>query len=136
MFVDTSAWYAAVDADDASHSRSTARLSEFAGTLVTSDHVLVETWYLVASRLGRSIAEQVIDGIRGGIARVESAQLVDFEAASTIYVQFPDQNFSIVDRTSWSVMRRLGLSEAIAFDVDFSVYRFGRARRQAFTVYN
>lgn len=135
IFVDTSAWYAAADADDASHDRAKRHLSEHAGRLVTSDHVLIETWYLSASRLGHDVAEQLADGIRGGIARVEAAQLADLEVASTINQQFPDQQFSIVDRTSWAVMRRLGLSDAIAFDTDFAIYRFGPNRRQAFTVH-
>ncbi|MFV0260406.1 MAG: hypothetical protein ACK5PP_18390 [Acidimicrobiales bacterium] len=63
-------------------------------------------------------------------------KVADLEAASAVFREFPDQEFSIVDRTSWSVMRRLGLTEAIAFDVDYSIYRFSRGRRQAFTVYS
>ena len=47
----------------------------------------------------------------------------------------PDQAFSIVDRKSWAVMQRLGVHEAIAFDTDYAVYRFGLDRRQAFTVH-
>lgn len=135
VFVDTSAWYAAADADDRSHDRATIRLAEYQGQLVTSDHVLVETWYLAASRLGTEIAEQLINSIRAGIARVEDATLADLEVAASIRPAFPDQTFSIVDRTSWSVMQRLGVHEAIAFDRDFSIYRFGRDRRSAFTVH-
>jgi len=41
VFVDTSAWYAAADIDDAGHQRAARRLEEFAGSLLTSDHVLV-----------------------------------------------------------------------------------------------
>ena len=135
VFVDTSAWYAAADADDASHERAAARLEEFAGQLLTSDHVLVETWYLASSRLGRDVAERLLDGIRNGIASVENTLLSDLEVASSIRGTFGDQDFSIVDRTSWSVMLRLGIHEAVAFDRDYSIFRFGRDRRQAFTVH-
>jgi len=135
VFVDASAWYAAADADDASHQRAAARLEEFAGDLLTSDHVLVETWYLASSRLGGDVAETLVDAIRNGIARVEATVLADLEAAASTRDAFPDQDFSIVDRTSWSVMLRLGVHEAIAFDRDYSVFRFGRDRRQAFTVH-
>jgi predicted nucleic acid-binding protein len=135
VFVDTSAWYAAADADDASHLRAAARLEEFSGDLLTSDHVLVETWYLASSRLGRHIAETLVDSIRNGIARVEATELSDLEVAASTRDAFPDQDFSIVDRTSWSVMLRLGVHEAIAFDRDYAVFRFGRDRRQAFTVH-
>ncbi len=133
--MDTSAWYAAADSDDASHERAAALLSRFAGQLVTSDHVLVEMWYLVSSRHSAAAAERVVEDIRKGIASVEPAGLADLEVAAATRRAFPDQDFSIVDRTSWAIMERLGIHEAIAFDVDFSVYRFGPDRRQAFTIY-
>lgn len=136
VFVDTSAWYAAADADDASHDRAAERLQQFGGELITSDHILIETWYLATSRLGRDVAETLIDRIRNGIASVENTLLSDLEVASSIRLAFPDQDFSIVDRTSWSAMLRLGVHEAVAFDRDYSIFRFGRDRRQAFTVHS
>ena len=76
-----------------------------------------------------------MERIRNGIARVENTVLSDLETAASIGAAFADQRFSIVDRTSWSVMLRLGVHEALAFDRDYSVFRFGRDRRQAFTVH-
>ncbi len=136
VFVDTSAWYAAADVDDAGHERAARQLQEFAGGLLTSDHVLVETWFLAARRLGTETAEQLVNGIRVGIARVEPAIVADLEVAARIGEDFADQVFSLVDRTSWSIMQRLGVHEAISLDADFSVFRFGRDRKQAFTVYS
>lgn len=136
VFVDTSAWYAAADANDAAHGRAKAQFERFAGRLLTSDHVLVETWHLAARRLGPDVAETLVNEIRMGMARVEAATVADLEIAARIHDDFPDQRFSIVDRTSWSVMQRLGIREALAFDRDFSIYRFGRDRRQAFTVHS
>ncbi|MCC7076901.1 MAG: PIN domain-containing protein [Acidimicrobiia bacterium] len=134
MFVDTSAWYAAADSGDRSNRRAMQLLTEYAGEMVTSDHVLIETWYLTWSRLGFAASERLVNGIRMGIARVEEARTADLEVASAIHEAFPDQAFSIVDRTSWAVMERLGIHDAIAFDRDFSVYRFGPGRKKAFTV--
>lgn len=136
VFVDTSAWYAAADVDDAGHRRAARRLEEFAGSLLTSDHVLVETWFLATRRLGIEVAERLVNGIRMGIARIEPAIVADLEAAARIGEDFADQEFSIVDRTSWSIMQRLGVHEAVSLDVDFSIFRFGRDRRQAFTVHS
>ena len=135
VFVDTSAWYAVADAGDASHARAAALLKQFSGDLVTSDHVLIETWFLAASRHSSSVADQLVESIRRGLARVEPAGLVDLEVAAEIGRAFPDQDFSIVDRTSWSIMERLGIHQAVAFDVDFFIYRFGSKRNRAFTVY-
>ncbi len=136
VFVDTSAWYAAADADDSGHERAARRIREFEGQLLTSDHVLIETWFLATRRLGREAAERLVNGIRMGIARVEPAIVADLETAASIGAAFADQRFSLVDRTSWSIMQRMGIHEAISLDSDFSVYRFGRDRRQAFTVHS
>ena len=135
VFVDTSAWYAAADLGDAHHGRAVERLSEFSGDLLTSDHVLVETWFLAANRLGVDVAETLVAAIRTGGARVDVATTADLEIAAQIHDAYADQQFSIVDRTSWSIMQRLGVHEAISFDRDYSIYRFGRNRRQAFTVH-
>ena len=135
VFVDTSAWYAAADLGDVHHHRAVERLSEFSGNLLTSDHVLVETWFLAANRLGVDAAETLVTAIRAGRSRVEAATIADLEIAAQIHDAFADQQFSIVDRTSWSIMQRLGVHEAISFDRDYSIYRFGRDRRQAFTVH-
>lgn len=136
VFVDTSVWYAAADRDDASHARATALLERFAGQLLTTDHVLIETWYLAASRLGPDVAEQLVNGIRAGIARVENTLLSDLEAAAATRAASSHQDFSIVDRTSWAVMIRLGVHEALAFDRDYAIFRFGRGRSKAFTVHS
>jgi uncharacterized protein len=132
-FVDTSAWYAATDAGDRSHQRATALLSD-EERLVTSDHVLVETWLLVASRGHRTAADGFWGRLRGGVADIESVTASDLATAWAIGEAFEDQDFSIVDRTSFAVMERLGVHRAISFDNDFAVYRFGKGRRQAFTV--
>jgi predicted nucleic acid-binding protein len=116
--------------------RVAALLAQHAGRLLTTDHVLVETWYLAASRLGVDVAERLVDGIRAGAARVENTLGSDLEAAASTREAFGDQGCSIVDRTNWSVMIRLGVHEALSFDRDYAVFRFGRRRSQAFTVYS
>jgi predicted nucleic acid-binding protein len=47
---------------------------------------------------------------------------------------YGDQDFSIVDRTSFAVMRRLGIERAASLDDHFAIFRFGPNRRRAFTV--
>ncbi len=45
-----------------------------------------------------------------------------------------DQDFSIVDRTSFAVMERLRVSAVASFDNHFAVYRFGPRRERAFEI--
>jgi predicted nucleic acid-binding protein len=48
--------------------------------------------------------------------------------------EFPDQDFSIVDRTSFAVMQRLGLRRVATLDEHFAIFRFGRNRSHAFEI--
>ena len=47
---------------------------------------------------------------------------------------FADQDFSIMDRTNFAVMQRIGVLRAAAFDDDFAIYRFGARHDRAFEV--
>ena len=133
LFVDTSIWYAAADSSDRSNARSKAILKS-GETLVTSDHVLVETWTLLHHRLERKAAEGFWEVLRSGIALIEAVTLADLEVAWDIGVSWHDQDFSLVDRTSFAVMRRLGIDRVASLDAHFAVFRFGPRRRQSFHV--
>ncbi len=76
---------------------------------MTTDHVLIETSTLLHHRLGRRVAEGFWEGLRSGAA-------------------------AIVDRTSFAVMRRLGIERGASFEDHFAIFRFGPNRRRAFTV--
>ena len=133
LFVDTSVWYAAADSTDAGNARAKAILA--AGEpLVTSDHVLLETWTLLRYRIHRRAAERFWEALRSGVATIEPVGLADLEAAWQIGVSYRDQDFSMADRTSFAVMLRLGIERAASFDNDFAIFRFGPKRRTAFTI--
>ncbi len=136
MFVDTSAFYALADRSDRNHKAAKGYYESIIGKkrLITTDHVLVECWILLRSRLGRDKALVFWDGLRSGIASLVSVQSGDLEAARKIMEGFKDQDFSLVDATSFAVMERLDEGEAFAFDTHFRVYRFGERRSQSFTV--
>lgn len=132
-FVDSSAFYAAADDGDRSSARARELLAR-EGRLLTTDHVIVESWLLLQRRLGPVAAEGFWAAIRGGAASVAHVTPADLEAAWAIGERFPDQSFSIVDRTSFAVMERLAVHRAVAFDDDFAIYRFGPRRDRAFEV--
>lgn len=70
LFVDTSVWYAAADSSDESSVRAKAILSADE-PLVTSDHVLVETWTLPRHGINRRAAERFWEGLRTGVATID-----------------------------------------------------------------
>jgi uncharacterized protein len=104
---------------------------------VTTDHVVVETWLLLNSRYHRQAAERFWDSVRRGSVEIELITAADLEKAKKAWAigeAFADQDFSIVDRTSFAVMERLGITRVASFDHHFAVYRYGRNRGRAFEV--
>jgi predicted nucleic acid-binding protein len=134
LFVDTSAFYATLDRGDRHNERAMGLLSAESEPLVTTDHVLVETWRLAEVRLGRHVAELFWGTLRKGAATVENVQPGDLDVAWRIGEDFPDQDFSIFDRTSFAVMERLGIARVATFDRHFAIYRYGPRRERAFEV--
>jgi predicted nucleic acid-binding protein len=131
VFVDTSAFYASIDRTDSAHARATDILKRDE-ELLTSDHVLVECWLLLNARVGYAVAERFLAAMQDGAAVVETVVAADLEAGLQTARAFSDQTFSLVDRTSFAVMERLGVDRAVSFDDDFAIYRYGPRRDRAF----
>ena len=132
-FVDTSVFFAAVDRSDADHARA-AELITGDERLLTSDQVLAETWNLLQRRINAAAAERFWAGLRFDGLRIECVGPADLENAWATGEIFADQSFSLVDRTSFAVMQRLGVHRVITLDDDFAVFRFGPKRDRAFEV--
>ena len=132
-FVDTSVWFAAVARGDRNNELAKSILQSVPDH-VTTDHVLIETWLLLKSHFGRVPAETFWERIRSSSVHIEPVTLVDLEAAWNIGSSFPKQDFSLIDRTSFAVMERTGITKAATFDDDFQAFRYGRARDKALEI--
>ena len=121
-FVDTSAFYALLDADDSHHRKAVGLFTQLARSrarLLTSNHVLFETYSLLLSRLGRWMAQSWLRKLN---MLVERTTAEDEQRAVQIVLEFRDKDFSLVDASSFALMERLGLRRAIAFDPHFRQY--------------
>jgi predicted nucleic acid-binding protein len=138
IFVDTGGFYAAADASDRHHVVASALFEArgIAGDLVTSDHVFVETWCLLRARLGRAAAMRFWDAMRTGVVRMQGVTSADLVKARRIAHDWSDQSFSLVDCTSFALIERLDIREAIAFDAHFRAYRFGPRRARTIRVFH
>ena len=65
---------------------------------------------------------------------MESTTPSDLEVAWQIGERFADQDFSLVDRTSFATMMRLGITRVASFDPHFAVFRYGPRDSLAFEV--
>jgi len=127
VFVDTSAFYALADEGDHNHRRARTAYGELTQErLVTTDHVLVECWFLIGSRLEREAAIEFWDALRAGIVRIAEVTGRGLDRARETVECFPGQTLSLVDATGFAVTEREGIERAFVFDARFRVHRFGR----------
>ena len=120
-FVDTSAWYAWVNAADAHHASVGKAFRTCQGRLVTSSYVFDELVTLCRYRLGHATAVKagtlILSAGKLDLVRVTAE---DERAAWALFQKRPDQPFSFTDCTSFVLMHRLGLKCALALDDDFA----------------
>jgi len=120
VFVDTSAWYAAVIPSDPNHDRAKAWLAENRSELLVTDFIVDELLTLLRSRnenrraieLGRNVFER-------GITRIEWVTQSDVHSAWRVFRDFLDKGWSFTDCVSNVVLARLEITQAFAFDEHF-----------------
>jgi len=129
IFVDTSFWFAQAMRRDGRHEESVQLTNAHAdSTLVTSNLVVGETWTLLRYRAGHRIAM----GWRAQAATIaERIELIDvaLEADAWTWLSAHDERpYSFVDATSFALMRKLRIEEALAFGGDFAAAGFVELR--------
>lgn len=118
-FVDTSVWFAAASTRDRNNGLAKSILLSLEGWTLT-DQVLAETWQLLSARFGREEADTLWGRLRKSGALIEPVTASDLEAASRIEATWPEEEYSFVDRTSFAVMERLGITRAASLSPSFS----------------
>ena len=128
VFVDTSALFALLDAEDAGHDLAfpgwDSGIDECAG-FVTTNYVLVETISLVQRRLGIDAVRTLIDEM---LPMVDTIWVTDADHATSLslLLMAGRRHLSLVDCVSFTVMRRLGIREYLGLDPHFEEQGFTR----------
>jgi predicted nucleic acid-binding protein len=127
-FVDTSYWVALRLRRDTKHDAA-VRLWSPGQALLTTNHVVGETLTFLRRRDGHPAAVEFLDAVESAdwltVVHVDAG--VEREARSWLR-QHDERAYSFVDATSFVVMRRERLAEALAFDGDFSAAGFIEVR--------
>lgn len=121
VFVDTSALYAVLDAGDPNHADAARMFRTLAPTepLLTHNYALVESISLTQRRLGMDAVDTLVDDL---LAPVDVAWVdEDLHArAVSAMVAARRRHVSLVDWTSFTLMRRRSVTSAFVFDADFA----------------
>ena len=134
-FVDARALFSLAYQSDQWHAKAVEIAARLRGTaLITTDAMLVETWFLTRARASREAALRVWRELRGGALRIECLLPIDLDHAWEIAQAFADQDFSLADCTSFAVIERLGLRSAFSFDRDYLIFRYGPRRNTTLRV--
>ena len=128
-FVDTSFWVALLLVRDRHHTQARALWTADPGALLSTNHVVGETWTYLRRRAGHASAVAFFDATersdRLSIEHVGPAA----EAEALRWLRRHDEReYSFVDATSFAVMRARRLSAALAFDGDFNAAGFVELR--------
>jgi predicted nucleic acid-binding protein len=128
VFVDSGGFFGLLIREDGHHACARelfAQAKTEGWGLVTTNVVVIETYALLLNRSlqGRVLAVRFLDWLD----RVESIQREritedDEDKAVALVRDHDDKTYSLCDALSFTVMERLGVREAIAFDRDFRSY--------------
>ena len=128
-FVDTSFLVALRMRDDRNHQMAVRIWGADRSALMTSNHVLGETWTFTRRRLGHAVAVQLLDLVERSSRLVVDDVTADQEREAWAWLRRRDErSYSFVDATSFAVMRANRFREALAFDDDFTAAGFTEVR--------
>jgi predicted nucleic acid-binding protein len=120
VFVDTSALYGVLDDTDPHHTRLAHELRALKGRrLLTHNYVVVESATLVRRRLGAALTRRVFHDLLAPLQLVWVDESIH-RAAVSAFVASGANRPSLVDFTSFEVMRLRGIQLALAADRDFA----------------
>jgi predicted nucleic acid-binding protein len=125
IFVDRSVWFSAALKEDQYHATCRMLLEAAVGELVTTDYVIDELLTLLSVRGYRDVA--IAAGARLWSGKAAPVVLVtpdDLAEAWRIFQSYRDKQWSFTDCTSYAVMQRLGITEALSLDDHFRQFGF------------
>ena len=128
-FADTSFWIGLQVVRDHRHEDATRLWMSNRGPVRTSNLVLGETWTWLRRKAGHVAAVRFLSTIKQS-SRVSVVMVTPpiYERAWKWLERHDERAYSYVDATSFEIMRRERISQALAFDGDFASAGFVELR--------
>lgn len=127
-FVDTSFWVGLQLPRDQYHRDAAKIWRKGPGALISSDLVLGETWTFLRRRAGHREARAFYEAVTSSVVVIRHIDEDLVGEAWNWLSRHDEREYSFVDATSFALMRRLRLREALAYDGDFSAVGFVEIR--------
>ena len=127
IFVDTSAWFAAVVPTDSDYADAARWLAANSEQLLTADYVIDEILTLLRVRGERQRARVLGERFfESSMTEVYFLTEDDIRQAWSVFRRYDDKGWSFTDCASKVVIEQMNISEAFTFDHHFS--QFGSVR--------
>jgi uncharacterized protein len=126
IFVDTSAWYAAMVPTDKNHASAFAWFEANNTPVVTTDYIVDELVTLLDRRGESQRSALARKLLLSRAVRLEFVGPHDFFEAWDVHDAYTDKLWSFTDCTSQVIMKRLAINIACSFDQHFR--QFGTVR--------
>ncbi len=128
-FADTSFWVALALRRDRHHREASALWAGRGEPVLSTNHVVGELCTFLRRRDGHAAARQAhrLIGRSTSVELIHVSEEVEDDAWRWLE-RHDERAYSFVDATSFAVMRRHGLMEALAFDGDFAAAGFVEVR--------
>jgi uncharacterized protein len=130
IFVDSSFWIALQLPRDEHHDEALGLLRSVADERwLTTNHVRGETWSYLRGKTWHALAVTFLDLLeRSPRLHIEFVgSRIEQEALDWLR-RHDERAYSFVDATSFTLMRKLGIGDALAFDGDFAAAGFVELR--------
>jgi predicted nucleic acid-binding protein len=130
VFVDTGGWLAVQLPEDTHHHAAIATFPALIAqcrALVTSNHVVGETYTFLRRGKGYAAARRFLDGLlaTSKLERHFVGEALEREAYQILH-RYAEHPFTFVDGTSFALMRHQRIRFAFAFDTHFATAGFVR----------
>ncbi len=116
ILVDTSALLSAMDASDPDQRRTSAAIRAARGPRLISPFVLAELDYLLARRVGVSVARRLLDEVIRGAYRLETFDTDDIERAAVVIDRYRDLDLGLADASIVVLAERYSVDVVVTLD--------------------
>ena len=126
IFVDTSAFFALLDRDDANHKKAKEiwnKVLNPENVLITTNYILVESFALIQHRLGMDAVMGLQEDILP-IINIEWITLGVHRSGVSALLAASRRKLSLVDCISFEIMRNSGIKTIFTFDSHFEEQGF------------